>query len=157
LSYQSIAQKCTLPVRTSGEPPDSLNDDNLPNEVKDAYIEELALRAFFYDYCVTSMNRSLSRGYLDGLESLLHCNGRNSDLAQACKVVAFANHGNKLYRPILLRKAQIMYHDLLGCLARTIADPANSSTVESLMIAVLLGLYEVCVELFEAETSVSHN
>ena len=69
--------------------------------------------------------------------------GWQSDLAKACKVVAFANHGIKLCRPGLTRKAEIFYDDLLRSLAKAIEDPAFVNTAESLTIAMLLGLYEV--------------
>ena len=141
--FQSMARKCSLPVRVSSLGTDILPEDSRPKEVSDEKIEEFALRAFFYDYCIVSVNQSLSRGYLDGLELMLHHLGMQSDLAKACKVVAFASHGIKLRRPILTRKAEIFYHDLLGSLARAIENPAFANTAESLMIAMLLGLYEV--------------
>ena len=49
-----------------------------------------------------------------------------------------------------------MYHELLGSLATTIAMPAKVITVESLMIVILLGLYEVCVKLFTTKTIASY-
>ena len=118
-------------------------EDAKPREVPDEKVEEFALRAFFYDYCIISTNHSISRGYLDGLELMVNRLGWQSDLAKACKVVAFASHGIKLSRPGLTRKAEIFYDDLLGSLAKAIQDPACVNTVESLTIAMLLGLYEV--------------
>lgn len=138
-----MARKCRLPVRVSGPGTDIVPEDSLPQEVSDEEVEEFALRAFFYDYCIVSMNHSLSRGYLDGLELMLHHLGWQSDLAKACKVVALANHGIKLHRPGLAQKAEISYHNLLGSLAKAIKNPAFVNTAESLMIAMLLGLYEV--------------
>ena len=141
--FKSMARKCSLPVRVSGPGTDILPEDGQPKEVSDEKVEEFSLRAFFYDYCIVSMNRSLSRGYLDGLELMLHHLGWHSDLAKACKVVAFANHGINLCRPVLTRKAEILYHDLLGSLAKAIQNPGVANNAESLMIAMLLGLYEV--------------
>ena len=143
LPFKSMARKCSLPVRVSHPGTDILPEDGKPKEVSDEKFEEFALRAFFYDYCIVSMNHSISRGYLDGLELMLHHLGLQSDLAKACKVVAFASHGIKLRRPVLTRKAEIMYHDLLGSLARAIENPAFANTAESLIIVMLLGLYEV--------------
>ncbi|KAI9733836.1 MAG: hypothetical protein M1818_007103 [Claussenomyces sp. TS43310] len=132
-----------------------LPEDCQPKEVPEEKVEEFALRAFFYDYCVVSTNHSLSRGYLDGLELMLHHLGFQSDLAKACKVVAFADHGIKLRRPVLTRKAELLYHELLGSLARAIENPAFAHTAEPLMIAMLLGLYEM-IMASDAHPS-SHN
>ena len=74
---------------------------------------------------------------------MLHSLGWHSDLAKACKVVAFANHGIMKCRPVLSQKAGVLYHDLLGTLAKAIQAPANGNSIESLTIAILLGLYEV--------------
>lgn len=117
--------------------------DVQPREVSNEKVEEFALRAFFYDYCIISTNPSISRGYLNGLESMLNHLGWQSDPAKACKAVAFASHGIKLSRPGLTRKADILYNDLLRSLAKAILDPAFVNNIESLTIATLLGLYEV--------------
>ena len=138
-----MARKCSLPIRASGTTDDALPEDGKPLEVSDEKVEEFALRAFFYDYCIVSMNQHLSRGYLHGLELLVHRLGWQSDLAKACKVVGFANHGIKLNRPVLTWKAEVLYHDVLGSLAEAIKGSTSAATSESLMIAMLLGLYEV--------------
>ena len=124
-------------------------DDAKPREVSDEKVEEFALRAFFYDYCILSTNHSISRGYLDGLELMVNRLGWQSDVAKACKVVAFASHGIKLCRPGLTRTAETFYDDLLGSLAKAIQDPAFVNIAESLTIAMLLGLYEACQSVSE--------
>ena len=141
--FKSMARKCSLPVLDSGPGIDVLPKDHKPQEISDEKVEEFALRAFFYDYCIISTNHSLSRGYLDGLELMVQRLGWQSNLAKACKAVAFATHGTKLCRPGLMRKAEVFYHTLLGSLAKAIADQAFVKTRESLSIAILLGLYEV--------------
>lgn len=141
--FQSMARKCSLPVRVSGPGSDVLPEDGRPKEVSEEKVEEFALRAFFYDYCIVSMNHSLSRGYLDGLELMLHELGLQSNLAKACKAVAFASHGIKLRRPGLTQKGEMLYYEVIGSLARAIQDPAFANTAESLMVAMLLGLHEV--------------
>ncbi|KAE9382116.1 hypothetical protein N431DRAFT_321891 [Stipitochalara longipes BDJ] len=118
-------------------------DDISPIEVPEEQVEQFALGAFFYDYPIISTNRELSRGYLDGLEGMVQQLGLESDLAKACKVVAFATHGIKLRRPVLIQRAENFYQDLLGTLARGIEDPVFATSTESLMIAMLLGLYEI--------------
>ena len=139
----SIARKCSLPVRAATTTTEEAIPDRFPQEISEKQVEDLALRAFFYDYCVVSTDQSLSRGYLSGLELMLHQLGWQSDLAKACKVVAFANHGIKLHRFVFLRKAERLYHGLLQSLAKAIEYPSSATTIESLMVAMLLGVYEV--------------
>jgi hypothetical protein len=140
---KSIARKCSLPVRIPCPITGILPEDKQPKQFSVEEVDKFVLQAFFYDYCVTSTNHSLSRGYLDGLESMIRQLGPDSDLARACKAVAFANHGIKLDRPRLTGKGETIYQDLLGSLARSIENPAFADTSESVMIAMLLGLYEV--------------
>ena len=118
-------------------------EDVQPWEVSDEKIEELALRAFFYDYCIISPTHSISRGYLDGLELMLNRMSPQSVAVKACKTVAFASHGIKLSRPGLTRKAEMLYNELLAALAKAILDPTFINSMESLTIVTLLGLYEV--------------
>jgi hypothetical protein len=122
-------------------------EDRLPQEVTYEEVEEFALGSFFYDYPIISVNHSLSRGYLDGLELMLRDLGLQSDLAKACKAVAFASGGIKLRRPVLMQKAEILYRELLGSFARAMENPHFANTAESVMIAMLLGLYEVLLSL----------
>ena len=140
---RSAARKCSLPVRVADPETNALPQDIRPQEVSDEKIEEFALRAFYHDYCITSSNPSLSRGYLGGLEPMLRNLGWQSNLAKACKVVAFANHGIRLRRPGLMQKAELLYNNVLVYLVNAIKDPALASTDDSVMIAMLLGLYEV--------------
>ena len=139
-----MARKCSLPARASGSVPEMQSKDGgLPQEISKEKFDEFALQAFFYDFCVISTNQSLSRGYLGSLELMLHRRGWQSDLAKACKVVEFASHSALLRRPSLMRKAELMYHDILGSLAKAIDSAAFADNAESLTIAMLLGLYEV--------------
>ncbi|KAL8784614.1 MAG: hypothetical protein Q9213_003869 [Squamulea squamosa] len=140
-----MARKCSLPIRVFSPGSNMLPEDGKPQEVSEEQMEGFALRAFFYDYCITSTNRSLSRGYLDGLEPMVHRLGRHSDLAKACITVACASHGISKRRPALASKAQLYYFDLLGSLAKTIQNPAVANNAESLMVVTLLGLYEMVV------------
>ncbi|OJJ67353.1 hypothetical protein ASPBRDRAFT_200072 [Aspergillus brasiliensis CBS 101740] len=100
---------------------------------------------FFLDqYVVCSNNPRVSRGFLDGLPSLLADAHPSSDLVQAVEIVAWATLGNQLARPDLLARAGRQYigllhsfQDLLQC-CQLLAP-----TVEALVIAILLGLYEI--------------
>lgn len=120
-----------------------LPEDNHPKEFSVEEVDKLIIKAFLYDYCVTSTNHALSRGYLDGLEVMLSQAGHDSNLAMACGAVANANHGRKLDRPRLIARAEVAYQDLLGALAIAIEYPKFTETPEALMIVMLLGLYEV--------------
>jgi len=63
----------------------------------------------------------MSRGYLDGLEGMVEAVGLQSDLAKACKVVAFATHGAQTAEAYsLLPLAESCIKRLLGVLARAI-------------------------------------
>ncbi|KAF7595246.1 hypothetical protein BBP40_006746 [Aspergillus hancockii] len=129
-----------------------LPDDAPPKEVSEDIVEESALRAFLYDYCVVSTNNSLSRGFLHGLEGMVRSQGLCSDFAKACKVVAFRSHGIKPHRPFLTRKVEMLYQELLGSLAQNIETCTLSvKTPELLPIVMLLGLYEM-VAAGEAHT-----
>ena len=143
--WKPLARKCTLPIRRPLPGSDVMPEDICPIEVPEEKVEEFALGAFFYDFPIISANREISRGYLDGLEGMVQQLGLQSDLAKACKVVGFAAHGIRSRRPALIQRAEDLYQDLLGTLARGIEDPAFASSTESLMIAMLLGLYEVLI------------
>lgn len=141
--FRSIARRCTLPVRVPSPITGTLPPDGLPAEVSDSRVEEFALRSFFYDYCISSTNHALSRGYLSGLEQLVEKLGWQSDVAKACKVVACATHGKKLRRPGLLRRADVLGSELLASLRRCIETGHEAESDELVLVVVLLGLYEV--------------
>ena len=138
------------PTRAFPSPPDNPSQD-----FDISQLEQHALPTFFFDYCVISRDRSLSRGYLDGLETLLHHAGPSSDVGRACKIVALASLGNKLGRPKLVEKAKQLYAGLLSSFRMTISDPATSNTVESLMTSALLGVYEVGSDSLDASIRIS--
>ncbi|KAL2802931.1 hypothetical protein BJX63DRAFT_437405 [Aspergillus granulosus] len=140
-----MARKCSLSPRVPVPGTDTVPEDGPPNDIPGGLIEELALRAFFHDYCVVPVNTALSRGFLSGLEPMVHRLGLQSPVANACKAVAFASHGLKLSRPFLTQKAETLYHELLGSLARSIQNPALAAGPEMLVIAILLGLYEMII------------
>lgn len=101
------------------------------------------LQVFLRDYCQTSKDRAISRGYLDGFDLLLINSGNASDLAEAARTVALAAAGKKAARSDYVDKARAQYAKLLVSFHQMLATPVTAGTVEALMIAVLLGLYEV--------------
>ncbi|KAI2908560.1 hypothetical protein CBS147347_7572 [Aspergillus niger] len=99
---------------------------------------------FLDQYVVCSRDSRVSRGFLDGLPSLLASVHPSSDLVRAVEIVAWATLGNKISRPDLLARARRQYtgllcsfQDLLHCCQ------LRAPTVEALVIAILLGLYEI--------------
>ncbi|KAM0813188.1 putative Transcription factor domain-containing protein [Seiridium cardinale] len=143
--FPSSARKCGLPKRVPIPGTDVLPDDDIPPETSESQSNSLALRAFFYDYCVNSTNQNLSRGFLSRLEVMARRLGPTSDLVKACQAVSFASHGKPLNRPVFVRKAERFYHELLGALAKAIENPTPANTDEARLIAMLLGLFQMTV------------
>jgi hypothetical protein len=118
--------------------------------VSQAESDLLALRAFFYDYCIVPTNQNLSRGFLSGLEMMARRLGPQSDLVKACRAVSYATHGKLLNRPKLVNQAKLLYHELLGSLAAAVGRPASAGSTETKLTAMLLGLFEVPTVTFIA-------
>ena len=108
-------------------------------------IESLAFQTFIADYCISSSNRTVSRGYLNGLESLIEKAGPASSITQSCRIISLANLGKKSASPMLLQKAETLYLGFLPSFRLTISNEGKSTTIQSLITAVLLGLYEVSI------------
>jgi hypothetical protein len=143
VSFPLTARKCRLPKRTPIPGSDVIPQDDIPPEISDAQSNNLALRAFFYDYCMASAHLELSRGYLSGLETAVHRLGPESDLVKACIAVSFASHSKPLNRPTMLLKAESFYQQLLGSLAKAIVHRSSGAAAEIRLVAMLLGLYQV--------------
>lgn len=139
----SMARKCRLPKREPIPGTETLPEDIIPPEVSQAQSNTLALRAFFYDYCITSSNNSLSRGFLSSLETMTQRLGPESNVTKACLAVSFASHWRPMNRPVFLRKAEAFYQELLGSLAKAIDNPSSTNIREAKLVALLLGLYQV--------------
>lgn len=106
-------------------------------------IEQEARLAFFDDYCIVSSNQGLSRGYLHGLQTMISKAGPSSELTQACTITSLADIGNKLRSTTYIERAKGLYSSLLRSFRLRISNEAIFTTVESLITAALLGLYEV--------------
>lgn len=142
-SFTITALKCSLPRRGPVPGTDILPEDKLPAEVSPSEGDLLALRAFFYDYCIIPANQKISRGFLSGLETMAHRLGLKSDLVKACQAVAYMTRGKRLNRPQLINKAKMLYQELLGSLAIAIESLSSTDSTESRLVAMLLGLFEV--------------
>jgi hypothetical protein len=108
-------------------------------------IESLPFQAFISNYCISSSNPTVSHGYLSGLESLTKGAGPASNISQSCKVLSLAPLGRRQAIPTLLQKAERLYFDLFPSFRLTVSSEGNSTTIQSLIAAVLLGLYEVSI------------
>lgn len=106
-------------------------------------VEQHARLMFFHDYCIVSSNRSLSRGYLHGLQDMISKADPNSELVRACTLIALASLGNKVGNIMYKQRAESLYSSLLRSFRLSISNEAVFTTVESLITATLLGLYEV--------------
>ena len=106
-------------------------------------IESRAFQTFISDYCIPSSNRTVSRGYLNGLECFIEKAGPESCVAKSCRILSLANLGKKTASPGPVQRAEMLYLDLLPSFRQTISDEGNSTTIHSLITAVMLGLYEV--------------
>lgn len=141
--HSIIPRKCSLPVREPVKGTESMPKDSRPIEVNEEKSNEYALRAFFYEYRLVS-NQDASRGFLSNLEHTLHQLGPRSNLAEACRLVAGATYGIKLRRPYITFQAYQKYHELLAALALAIHNSESGiRRDESILVAMLLGLYEV--------------
>lgn len=116
---------------------------NLSGTLDWSDVEQNARLVFFNDYCIVSSNRSLSRGYLHGLQSMIAKADPNSELVQACTLIALANLGNKFGNTMYRHRAEGLYSLLLRSFRLSISNEAVFTTVESLITAALMGLYEV--------------
>ncbi|OAA68562.1 hypothetical protein SPI_00757 [Niveomyces insectorum RCEF 264] len=111
--------------------------------LNDTEIEARALVVFLNEFVVEPANRELSRGFLDGMRTLLDRAGPDSILAGAAKLVALACVAHRLRRPSLLRRLEEQYGFLIQNFNRSLSLEGDCVTIESLYTAVLFGLYEV--------------
>lgn len=105
------------------------------------------LSEFLQGFCIQSEDHGLSRGYLDGLPSLLRRADPTSDVAKAATAAALGNAGMRYNRKDLLQEAERVYGSLLKSFRRAIVDLKESTCVTTFMTTVLLGLYEVSPNL----------
>lgn len=112
-------------------------------EISDNRLEEQALDLFLAEFVVESRDREQSRGFLDGMQSLLTRVNPDSSLASAAKAVLLASVGNRTGRKTLVDHAQREYGRLLHKFTHSLSGGAEVVSIETVYTAVLLGLYEV--------------
>ncbi|GFF34497.1 hypothetical protein IFM46972_04252 [Aspergillus udagawae] len=144
-AVKPFARRCSLPVRAPYPGTDILPDDATPKEVSEEDVVEFAVRGFFYDFTVSSLDSiSASVGFLKNLELQVQRKGLDSVLGKACTMISYANNARKLRRPSFTTKAEMMYHELLRYLAKEISRPGFvRERSELTQLASLMGLYEV--------------
>lgn len=143
-SGNSDASQSPLTDRSSSTPETSLSPQDLVrSSFNDEKIENMAVEMFIDEFCVESFDRSLSRGFLDGLNTLITIAGPDSDVSQAAKIVGLANMGIKIGRRSLLDRSKCIHGAVLSSFRDTLSSSTTANTCEALVTAVLLGLYEV--------------
>jgi hypothetical protein len=73
--------------------------------------------------------------------------GPSSELSKACTIVGLANLGKGLGNAMHRKRSESLYGSLLRSFRLSISNEAVFTTVESLITAALLGLYEVSFDL----------
>ncbi|KAH7419723.1 hypothetical protein BKA64DRAFT_699747 [Cadophora sp. MPI-SDFR-AT-0126] len=117
----------------------------LPGSVDWLQIEDFARQQFFDDYRVYSPDQAVSRGYLNGLPDMILKAGLNSDVTNACTTIALASLGKKHSDRGIFERAQRMHTALLRSFSLSISTGDAFISVESLITATLLGLYEIII------------
>jgi hypothetical protein len=106
--------------------------------------EGKVLAMFIADFHISPEHPTISRGYLDGLDTIIFTEANSHpEVVQAAKLLAFASFGMRYQRPTYFKKAQVMYIDMLRSLRIVISKDTIKNKVELLIIIVLLGLYEM--------------
>ncbi|EPS41767.1 hypothetical protein H072_4268 [Dactylellina haptotyla CBS 200.50] len=106
-------------------------------------IEQYAISAFIENYVFFPEDKSLSRGFLSGVPSLLENAPPNSTIAQAASIVTYASLKDTQHGDYFARLASTSYLDLLNSFQATMANLNAKNTVESVTTAILLGIYEM--------------
>lgn len=113
--------------------------------MEDDDLDQRALDIFLAEFVVESHDRKRSRGFLDGMQSLLANVSPDSSLRNAAKIVVLASIGNRTGRESLVKRAQVQYGQLLQDFTASLSQGSVGVSIENLFTAVLLGLYEVSV------------
>jgi hypothetical protein len=137
-SDRKVAIPSSQSIKTSDSPEYMLGKDEDQGMLA-------AMGMFFSDYVLVPKDRDTSRGYFDGLESLITCTNQDSELVRAARLVAFASAANKSSSQNLTCRGNTQYSDTLIAFQETLNDPIKCNTDAALMTAALLGLYEMIV------------
>ncbi|RSM04923.1 hypothetical protein CDV31_009803 [Fusarium ambrosium] len=109
----------------------------------DILLEEVALDIFLDSVVVQSHDRGQSRGFLDGMHSLLANAAPTCTLISAARVIVLASIANRTRRHSLLATAQRRYGQLLVDFTTSLSRANSHISSGHFLTAVLLGLYEI--------------
>jgi len=139
----SLARKCTLAKRMPIPGTDIYPPDVPPKEISPDFFNEYAVRTFLWDFCIQPTTLADARGLFRGLEPILLRQGLNCMVGKAAMAVAGEHHRTVLNREYLGMRGHNNYVEVVGYLAKAIQNPRTAKSPETLLIATLLGLYEV--------------
>ncbi|UPK92701.1 hypothetical protein LCI18_003636 [Fusarium solani-melongenae] len=109
----------------------------------DVLLEEVALDIFLDGFVVQSQDRRQSRGFLDGMHSLLADAAPACTLISAVRVITLASIANRTRWHSLLETAQKQYGQLLIDFTTSLSREQTRISSKDFLTAVLLGLYEL--------------
>lgn len=119
----------------------------IPREATDTIIDEVALRSFVYEFCLPAAEDIGPGGFLAGLEEILLRQPLDSILVRACQALSHGLTGRQKNRSLVTKRGQWRYEQVVSSFAREIAGPGFAFSVEAVLTAMLLGLYEVNLEI----------
>ncbi|RFN44205.1 hypothetical protein FIE12Z_11597 [Fusarium flagelliforme] len=106
-------------------------------------LESTAIHIFLDELVVRTLDRSQSRGFLDGMHDTFATSAPDSMLMSAAKVAVLASLANRYRRDSLFSIVRKQYGQLLKEYVTSLSIPSESSSVEQFFTAVLLGIYEL--------------
>ncbi|KAJ3460481.1 hypothetical protein MRS44_011348 [Fusarium solani] len=109
----------------------------------DVLLEEVAIDIFLDSFVVPSHDRRQSRGFLDGMHSLLANAAPTCTLISAARVIALASIANRNRWHSLLETTQKRYGQLLMNFTSSLSREKTGISFKYFLTAVLLGLYEI--------------
>ena len=114
-------------------------------------LESTAVHIFLDELVVRTLDRSQSRGFLDGMHDTFATSAPDSMLMSAAKVAVLASLANRYRRDSLFSIVRKQYGQLLKEYVTSLSIPSESSSVEQFFTAVLLGIYEVRLQETDGE------
>lgn len=106
-------------------------------------LDGAALDIFLDRFVVLSSDRTQSRGFLDGFDTLLVRAAPNSTLASAAKAITLGALAKSTGRAELLETVYMRHGELLKSFNASLSQEGSSISIDNFFTAVLLGLYEV--------------
>lgn len=115
-------------------------------------LDSTALDVFLDNLVVRSSDRSHSRGFLDGMHHIFANSAPKSTLVSAAKIVILGSLANRYRRDSLSGIVQRQYGRLLVDYNTALSQTTGSLSIEHFFTAVLLGLFEVGIQISQSLT-----